>query len=236
MRFFNLFRMNAKSYSSGFTLIELVIVLSLLLILLVGTFSIINIVQKSYCSVDTRSKVIEKVNLALMEIDRDIRSASKPNKLTNSIIVHDAIGGLSKGQSMDIYYRHYNENNGASKYYRIGYRLLPSDKSKLQRGWVECTEATPPDDTKNPIYSEIIDDFADYESGEGGKWKTILDGIEYNKDRMHIEIFKDITVNVDFERRAIKITLIVNDIDKPMKVPVTINKSLTSRTKGIPTN
>ncbi|HHY24394.1 MAG TPA: prepilin-type N-terminal cleavage/methylation domain-containing protein [Clostridiaceae bacterium] len=225
-----------KKYNKGFTLIELLIVLSLFVVLLAGIFSIISIVQKSYCSADTRSKVMEKVNLALMVIDKDIRSASKPNKLTNSIIVHSAEGNLSKGQSMDVYYHYHNENDNTDKYYRIGYRLLPIDKSKLQRGWVECTDPIPPVDTAKPFYGEIIDDSTDYESGEGGKWKTILDGVEYEKGSINIEIFEDITEDADSERRTIKVTFVVNDTEKPLKVPVTIEKSLTSRTKGIPTN
>jgi len=215
---------------------ELIIVLSLLLILLTGIFSVFSMVQKGYSSADVRSKAMEKVNLALIEIDKDIRSASKPNKLTDSIIVHSATGSLSKGQSMDIYYSCYNENDKKEKYYRIGYRLLPSDKSKLQRGWIECSEIIPPIVTSKPLYGNIIDDSTDYESGEDGKWKTILDGIEYKKGSTNIEIFKDITKDANSERRAIEITLIVNDTEKPLKVPITINKSITSRTKGIPNN
>ena len=231
LRFLKQPNIKKKPYKNGFTLIELVISLSLLLIILAAIFYIFIFVQKSYNDTAVKSTVIDKTNIALAQINADIRSASKPNKLTNSIVIHNASGYLAKGQSMDVYYQSYDVSDGTTKYYRVAYRLLPSDKSKLQRGWVKCSDAIPPENVTNPTYGDIIDDQTDYESGDGGKWKTILDGIIYQKSGSDVEVFKDITVDAASERRTIKVTLIVNDVKNPMKLPITIEKSITSRTK-----
>ena len=219
-----------KETNMGFTLVELIIVLSLLLLVLTLIFSVTNMVQRNYDDTNVRSAVLEKSNIAVLQINNDIRSASKPNNITNSIVTHPASGSLSKGQSIDIYYY----DSVKDKYYRIGYRLLPSDRSKLQRGEVECTTSIPDKDTANPSYGVIVDDSSDYISGDGGKWKTILNGIQYRKDGVGIEIFEDVTVDTTSERRAIKLNLIVNDDDNSLKNPIIINKTITSRTKGNP--
>lgn len=229
--------MKKLKYQKGITLTEMLITSALLVIVLPIAFLLINFVQANYSSANTGDKILNDVNTAIEMIEKDIRSASRPNGLTQSVVVHEGTSLLSKGQSMDIYYYDPDSN----KYYRIGYRLLPSDKSKLQRGWVACGSEVPGSNAQNPIYGEIVDDPQDYESGEKGKWKTILDGIRYESNGSDIEIFRDITENPGMDRRKIKINLVVKNTGKLLTNtvkstdnPVTVEKVITSRTKGIP--
>lgn len=209
---------NCLKCRKGFSLVELLIVLALLAVTIEAIYLFFSFVQTSFASTDDQTKVIQEANLAVLTLEKDIRSASRPNADTKSVVVLGAGGGLAAGQSMDIYMV-----NSADKYLRVSYRLLPTDKKQLQRGWVECTTTLPPVTGANPQYATVTN------------WNTILDGVAFkDESNADIRIFTDTTGSSTAERRKIQLNLSVNDPLKPLPKPVVFNNTLTSRSRGTP--
>lgn len=208
----------AGKLNSGFTLVELIIVLAVFTIVISAIYTFFYFAHNAFSNADVQTKLIHEMNMAVSLISGDIRSASRPNGATYPVVVGGASGALAAGQSMDIYF-HDSEND---KYYRIHYRLLPTDKTVLQRGTAECSGAGPPD-AANPEYAAIT------------VWETVLTGVTY-KDAVNgdIKIFDDKTDPSDSERREIQLNLGVNDVSKPLVKPVQVLMNVTSRSKGAP--
>ena len=200
----------------GFTIIELIIVLALLGIVIAGIFTFYFFIQSGYNKNDARSFVNHEINMVFAQMDRDIRSASKPNKDTHS-------GRVVSSNELDIYMYDIKEE----KYIRVAYQFIP-DSGILRRGWKECETAVPPP-AANPPYGTI------------DNWETIMTGAvektrikDGGNDREVTFGFEDITGLAENDRREIRITLIGNDMDKPLDKPIAAVKTLTSRSKGFP--
>lgn len=207
---------------SGLTLVELLIVLALLSVTLAAVFTFFSFTRGGYKRTDTRSHLMQDMNLATSMISDDIRSASRPNDASNSVFVQEASGALAKGQSISIYKNIYNDEDGSISYIRICYRLDPANKAVLQRGEAVCAEGTPPGD-KNPGYAAIT------------LWRDILSGVKYTDESGgDIAIFEDKTMGTENDRRMIQVNLSINSISDPLPKPVEVNMTITSRSKGVP--
>lgn len=207
-----------KQKNNGFTLIELIIVLALLATTIAAIFAFFSFTRDSFRRTDIQSQLIHEMNLAVSQMSNDIRSASKPNAATNSVVVKNASGTLAKGQSMDIY--SYESSSG--KYIRICYRLDPSDKTVLQRGEAVCTTALPASNA-NPNYANIT------------SWKNIMSGVIYKGESgVQVAIFEDNTSSDDDERRKIRLKMGINNTIEPLPKPVETDMTVTSRSEGVP--
>lgn len=207
--------MMAKRFSiksaKGFSLMELIITLTLLSIVLAGIYTLYFYVQTGFNMTDARSEINHQMNFAFMQMTNDIRSASKPNNETMSVRVVSQYEMLIYTQ------------NKESKYIVISYKIN-TEKKILQRGWVECATEIPPE-VKNPSYG-IIEN-----------WETVMAGVLESAsipDGDYTSCFLDITDADTNERREISITLIGNDSNRPLNRPIVSVKTLTSRSKGSP--
>lgn len=81
----------------GFTLVELIIAISLLGLILVGIYNFYFLVQTSWNRLDAESRVIQEAQLVIIKMDNEIRQAQKPNASVNSVVV------TSAGNQLDIY-------------------------------------------------------------------------------------------------------------------------------------
>lgn len=104
----------------GFTLVELLIVLALMVIVLDPIYNTYFVAQSTYARIDAEAKVIQETNLFLTNLRSDIYSAQIPNDTTA------AISSLST-DSINIYHVDTVHN----EYELIQYRLL---NGVLQRG------------------------------------------------------------------------------------------------------
>jgi prepilin-type N-terminal cleavage/methylation domain-containing protein len=203
--------MRLNKNKKGFTLVELIIVLSILGITISAIYTFFFFAQDSFSRSDRQSRLIQDMNLAKNKITRDIRSASKPNAATNSVVIPSA------GQSMDIY----TYNSATTKYIRISYRLSSTDRTVLQRGTIECTTTAPPT-TQNPSYGTI------------SNWETVLTGVIYrDASNVDIKLFKDNTSAATNDRRKIVLNIGINDLTDPLPSPIELKMSVTSRSTGV---
>lgn len=206
---------NRIKNEKGFSLVEIIIVLALLGIVIASIYTFYFYIQKSFNRTDARSNMNHQMNMVFIQMDKDIRSASKPNRDTLSVRVVSS-------KEMHIYIYDTEEE----EYGRIVYQFN-SDGGILRRGEAVC-ETTMPPSTANPPYGTI-------------EWETVMVGaVESTKtinDDMKEEInfgFEDVTNPATNDRREIKITLIGNDVNKPLDNPIIMKKTLTSRSKGFP--
>jgi prepilin-type N-terminal cleavage/methylation domain-containing protein len=193
-----------SKHQTGFTLVELLLVLSLIGLVLAGVFQFFFFTHKSYALADARSEVIQDVNLLFTLLEKDIRSASEPNDDTKAIRI------LNGGQQIDIY----RYNNSTSMYERISYRLNPSDSTQLQRGLVSTATQ---DTNADPQYGTIPD------SGTGA-WKTIVSNLLPGSS----EIFKDDRNDAVSSRRLIDVSISVKH--PKLNESISMNTAIMSRT------
>jgi prepilin-type N-terminal cleavage/methylation domain-containing protein len=173
----------SKVYQSknqtGFTLVEVLLVLSLIGLVLAGVFQFFFFTHKSYAYADARSQVIQDINLFFTRLEKDIRSASEPNDATKAIQV------LNNGDQMDIY----RFNKTTNRYERISYRL---NGNQIQRGLVSTDTQ---DTTPNPQYAAIPD----------SAWETIVTNLLPGSSG----IFKDDRNDPISSRRLIDVSISV---------------------------
>ena len=178
--------MNPKAYHKGslkgFTLVELLVVLSLVGLVLAGVFQFFFFTHSSYAMADSQSAVIQEVNLFFLQVEKDVRSASEPNSATKAVRV------LDNGQQLDIY----RYNNSTNMYERITYRRHNND---LQRGLVSTSA---PGNDANPQYAIIPD------SGTGA-WTTLVSKLAPGT----FQLFNDSRNEDESTRRLIDINVIV---------------------------
>ncbi len=211
----------ADHKNKGFTLIELIIVVALLVITVAAVYTFFSFTYTGFTRADRQTELMQYMNQAVTMIGDDIRSASRPNTETYPVVVQEASGMLAKGQRIDIY-KHGYKSDGSSKYIRVCYRLDPSDKTVLQRGEVVYGGSTPPSGA-NPEYETIT------------AWKNILTGVIHSSDSgIAIGIFEDTTAEAQGDRRKIQLNLSTNSISNPLPKPVEVNMTITSRSKGVP--
>lgn len=185
----------------GFTLVELLLVLALLGMVLAGIFQFFFFTNRTYADTDSMSQVIQETNLFISQIEREIRSASKPNDATKAVRV------LNNGEQIDIYLYHSSDD----KYERISYRLNPSNKTQLQRGSISAAASqSVPGTGSNPQYGAIPED----------AWKTLVTNVANHSQ--NATLFTDISDDqyLTSERRHISIDLRILDPDSNRSVTV----------------
>ena len=208
--------MKEHKKTKGFTLVELIVTLSLLAIVLMTIFSLFFYAQNNLKKSETHLTINQQLNMAFIYLEKDIHSAMKPNAAT------DAIRIISATQ-MHVY----SYDDTEKEYKRIVYRLNHADKTMLERGSAIYRSDTPPSGD-NPEY-EVI-----------SKWETIVEGIvkEYDGKKSGFEFPPVPTPDsygptpTPFTRRAVQITLIVDDKNNPMNEPLVSEKLLTPRSNS----
>lgn len=196
----------------GFTLVELMLVLALLGLVLAGISQFFNFTNRAYTDADSQTLSIQEANLFTNQIEREVRSAAKPNDATHALRIQ------SFGEQLDIY----SYNSSTNQYKRTSYRLNPDDKSQLQKGWVVATaSSTIPGTSANPQYASIPS------SGDGA-WKTVVTNMDSyipGSEYLFLDATDDSTVTA--ERRVVKINLKILDPDTNR--PLSVQTSCMSR-------
>ena len=110
------------------------------------------------------------------------------------------------------------------------YRINPSESTVLERGVAICEDAKPPKDN-NPEYGTIHE------------WNTLVKGIvkKHNGKETGFSL-RPVPTPVSsyeptptpFARRAVQITLLVDDKNSPTNEPIVYEKVLASRTNSYP--
>jgi len=160
--------------NTGFTLMELTIVLTLLLVILFGLSNFFDFSQKSYLITEAQSIIHDDINNVLLMLGNDIRSAARPDYDTNAVVVFKSNTASKAGDRIDIF----DYKDG--KYYKTSYRYIDN---KLQRG---LTEGNSAEAVKSAdfVYETILEGVKYPESGELFTDKTTDTTI----DRRTIEI------------------------------------------------
>jgi len=204
----------------GFTIVELLVALALLAIILSGVYTLYFYIQSSFNRTDSQSRINQDMNLIFMQMERDIRSASKPHPDIDSVVIRSR-------QEIHIF----TYDDDMAKYLEIVYRLDPSDLTALQRGWAACADAKPPAPAASKAYGY----------GEITNWETLMKGIieEYGGKYTGFEYSAVLTPTgkptpTPSIRKTILVTLIANDTAKPLENPIVSARLLTSRSKSIP--
>ena len=169
----------------GFTLVELMIAVSLLSLVLVVGFNVFSFSQRSWLATSRESFAVQDADQLMARLGNEIRRASQPNSLTPSVRVVPGEGAFASGQRLDIY--QFDDDSGS--FSRIQYRLNPNDKTELQRG---STTSAEPDDTLNPTFGNI------------SNWDTVFSGMP---DRTDFAVFEDKTGDGSSQRRQIAVHL-----------------------------
>ena len=193
-------------YQRGFTLVELLLALALLGLVLAGIYNFFFFTNRAYTQAEGQSISVQEANLFLLNIEKDIRSASQPNNLTTAVRVLNNSGNQARqGQRIDIY----RYNSSTDQYERIAYRI---DGTTLQKGSaVSNTQVS----SASPQYGTI------------NNWQTIVTNVDtYEEDEfLFIDASDDTTVTS--ERRLLKIDLKILDPDTNR--PLTLADSCMSR-------
>lgn len=196
-----------RGYSRlGFSLVEMLIVLTLLAVVLSGIYVFFDYSQKVFYKTEAQSIAQDDLNNAMLKIAGDIRAASKPNKSTRAIIVYkNNTAGLS-GDRIDIFSRKDGKFSKASYKY---------ENNTLMFGSVER-------DTVEDVKSASI------------AYTVILEGVQYPMgNEMFQDVSADPSEGEN-DKRTIRINIIMEDKTDRMLRPYEITAEYTSRTKGIP--
>lgn len=213
--------MKEHKKTKGFTLVELIVTLSLLAIVLMTIFSLFFYAQNNLTKSETHLTINQQLNMAFIYLEKDIHSAMKPNASTDAII----ISTTESTESTEMHVYSYDDTD--KKYKRIVYRLNPSDQTILERGIAIYAASTMPSE-KDPKYETI------------SEWETIVEGIvqEYKGKISGFEFLPVPTpagsepTPTPITRRSVQITLIVDDKNNPMNEPLVSEKLLTPRSNS----
>lgn len=190
--------------NKGFTLVELIVVLSLLLMILTAVYNFFEYSQKIYIKTETQNILQDEVNKVLQFLADDIRSAAKPDNTVKPIMVYKNGTLRPAGNRIDIY--DYKEG----KYYKTSY--LYSDNT-LKRG---ITEKTSVDNIKTASVT----------------YEIILEGVQYpSAGELFTDVTVEVEDEIN-DRRHIKINLLVKDPHDRIPNIYSYLVSYTSRTKG----
>ncbi|NLW90087.1 MAG: prepilin-type N-terminal cleavage/methylation domain-containing protein, partial [Syntrophomonadaceae bacterium] len=193
---------NKSKKQKGFTLVELLVVLALLGVAMAGAFQFFHYTQTSYALADTRSAVLQEIDLFFLQMEKDIRSASAPNSSTKAIAISN------EGKEMNVYSSREapsadNSSVLTKVFTKTSYRLNGID---IQRGFASTENA-----------SEVV-------SLDIDNWQTVVSYI-IPGDK---QLFNDTRNDEESSRRLIDVNIIV----KHPKMPTSISMqtSLLSRT------
>ena len=192
----------------GFSLAELLIVLALLAVILVAGISFYLFPNKVFDNIIVRTNLEYGVKDILMKMAADIRSATKPDLVTNAIVIYNTDGDVAtSGNRIDIY--SYNDNEMYYKYNKVSYKY---EDGFLLRGSING-------DTASNIKTAIVNNYY-----------IIRSGIIYPSEG---ELFEDITVNsAENDIRTISINLIAKDETKKFMTSQERPLIITSRLKS----
>ena len=186
----------------GFTLVELLVVLSLLGLVLAGAFQFFHFTQTSYALADTRSAVLQEIDLFFLQLEKDIRSASAPNSSTKAITISNQGKEIAIYSSKDVPSTS-NPSELITTYYKTNYRL---NGTNLQRGYAST-------DNKNNVVNLAINN-----------WETIVSNVTPGD----IQIFNDSRNDTVSSRRLIDVNVIVRH--PKMNNSISMQTALLSRT------
>lgn len=190
----------------GFTLVELIIVLTLLLVVLAAVFDFFDFTQKVYVKTETQNILQDEVNKVIKYLSDDIRSAAKPDDSTKPILVFKDGSSADAGNQIDIY----DYKDGT--FYKTSYIF---EDNALKRGVVNKSTA---DSIKS---ASVI-------------YETILEGAQYPSTGELFTDSTVETPGEVVDRRHIEINLLVKDPHDNISNVYTYELSYTSRTKGSP--
>lgn len=190
----------------GFTLVELIIVLSLLLVILAAVFNFFDFTQRVYVKTETQNILQDEVNKVIKYLSDDIRSAAKPDDSTKPILVFKDGSPAEAGNRIDIY----DYKDGA--FYKTSYIFADN---ALKRGVVNKS-------TADSIKSASV------------TYEIILEGVQYPlAEELFTDLTVE-TAGEVVDRRHIEIKLLVKDPHDNISNVYTYELSYTSRTKGAP--
>lgn len=144
----NIKYLKKNNVSSGFTLIELIIVVALMLIILIAVYNFFFVSKKSYDSLKEQSLVNMEMQGVISILDQEIKQAKKATKDENAIVQ------LSSGRGVIIY----TDLNDDGRPEKIRYRVK---NKKLYKS-----------------YANIRNNKYPYEYRNFGKEKVILENIK----------------------------------------------------------
>jgi len=199
-----------KKQNRGLTLIEMLISLSLMVIVMLSVITMFSYPNKVYNHVVLQSRLQDKVDLALIKLAKDIRSATKPDSTTNAIVIYDSNGNISSSGNMMHIYSYDSQDN---MYYKVSYRYKDGF---LYR---DSTSRYTASDIKAAVLFPQM---------------SILDNVVYPSDG---DLFQDITDESgdhSNDRRTILVNLIVRDEEGNLFTPMNMPKAYSSRTISSP--
>lgn len=190
----------------GFTLVELMIVLSLLLVILLAMYNFLDYSQKVYIKTETQNILQDEVNKVVQYLAEDIRSAAKPDNTTKPILIYKDETLAAAGNRIDIF--DYREN----KFHKTSYLY---SENTLKRGVTEK-------DSADSIKSASV------------TYETILEGVQYpSGGELFTDTTIEVAGEIN-DRRHIDINLLIKDPHDKIPNVYSYLLSYTSRTKGAP--
>lgn len=105
----------------GFTLVELLVVLALLGVVLAGVYQFFFFTQQSWNRASAEARVMQNARQVLMQLDREVRQARKPNDGTQAVV--------ATADTLEVY----TDVTGDGRPERVSYRRSGQGNRPLQR-------------------------------------------------------------------------------------------------------
>lgn len=200
----NIIRGNLRyNYSSqhGFTLVELIIYLSLLTLVLAGIYNYFFFSNQSSLRAQAKSEVLQDARIVMMQMEREIRQANRPRNLSNLDLPEGTgINDLPAGRAVQV------ENSGTkmtifsyigSKPKKISYRIIDIGSFSAMDRSVDDPHIEAPDNWEQVIEHIVTDSGSDYFIVEDRKIIIELSLMDANEN-----IFNPLTLSNTFTVRG----------------------------------
>jgi hypothetical protein len=195
---------------AGTTLVELVVVVSLLSFVLLVFTSVLGSVQRSFQRQASRTISNDQARLAVEEIDREIRSG---NVFYDPASENDAAHGIYPGMALRVYSQTNATTRGGNRC--VQWRIQTEQLQR--RDWAVNWRDSP---------STLV-----------SAWRVVAEGVRNQTVSPQVAVFTLDTSQATFGGRIIKVALLVNDNTTKGRT-ITIADSVTGRDTqfGYPNN